>query len=157
MSSAPPAACSDIGPVGLQMSSQIEIADAHAADQVQLQRLAPGGEVPLLVEDGIVRQEALPVDALDLTLGADGGGVVEVEARVGEPDDGGAAARPAGDLAQHLEVVLDEAGLEEEVLRRIAGDGELGEEGDVRTSFLGLLEGGEDAGGVARRGRRPWC
>ena len=54
-----------------------------------------------------------------------------------------------GHLGQCLEVVRDEAGLQHEVLGRVAGDRQFGERDDVATGRLGLVVGGDDLGDVA--------
>ncbi len=89
------------------------------------------------------------IGALDLSVGADGGGVVQVAVAVHEAHHGGAAAGAGGQLGQRLQVVLDEAGLEQQVLGWVAGDGQLGEHGHVGPGVLGLLQGGQDALHVA--------
>ena len=62
-----------------------------------------------------------------------------------------AAHRPVAGrhLGQGGLVVGDERRLEQQVLGRVAGDGQLGEHGDVAAGGVGPLQGGEDAGHVA--------
>ncbi len=53
------------------------------------------------------------------------------------------------DVIQLGEVVADERWLEHEVLRRVAGDHELGEADDVHRGVAGLLDPVDDKLGVA--------
>ena len=99
----------------------------------------------MLVEDAVVGQEALAVDRLHLAVGADGAGVVEVAVEVGRADErDDAAVRLLGDLGERALRGADEARAQEQVLRRIAGDRELGEEDDVGARAPRLVETGED-------------
>ena len=118
-------------------------ADLHAADHVQLQRigLVTGREVARLVEDGGIGEQALVVPADDVTVRAHGRGVVEVPALVDEADHGGASAGPCCELRQHGQVVGHESGLEHQILRRIAGDGQLREHHDVASGGVGAVVG----------------
>ena len=106
-------------------------------------------EVASLVEHGVVRQQALAIRADDLAVGAHRRRVVEVAIGVDEADDRRAATGVRGDLGQRLEVVGDEPGLQHEILRRVPGDGQLGEGDDVAAGRLGLVVGGDDLGDVA--------
>ena len=81
--------------------------------------------------------------------GADGGGVVEVAVLLDEADDGGTALRRRRDLLEGEEVARDEARLEQEVLRRIAREDELGEHRQVRARRLGLGQLSDDLLGIA--------
>jgi hypothetical protein len=97
ISRAPASASSLSGVPGIQTSSQIVQADRHAVD-LDDHGLRPGLEVPQLVEDAVVGQAHLAVDALHPPVGADRGGVVDVVVALGEPDDrddAGAARREA--------------------------------------------------------------
>ena len=128
------------------------LTDGRADENVPVleqEEVVAGREVAVLVEDAVVGQEALAVDGLDLAGRADRTGVVEVAVevrRAHERDD------PAGgprDLLQRALRRPDEAGAEQEVLRRVAGDRELGEEDEVGARVLGLGEATEDALAVA--------
>ena len=123
--------------------------DADAADDVQVGALGAGREVALLVEHGVVRQEALAVHTGDLPADADGGGVVQVPAGIDEADDGGAAPGASGDLGQRSPVVGHEPWLQDQVLGRVARDGQLREGGQVGAGGVGGVECLHDAGGVA--------
>ena len=65
------------------------------------------------------------------------------------PTSAAVPRRRGGDLLQRACRGLQEARAQEEVLRRIAGDGELREEDEVGAARPGLLEPGEDAVAVA--------
>ena len=97
ISSAPASACRVVGPVGYQMSSQMFTAK-HRLAQREDGRLRAGLEVAVLVEDAVVRQVLLVVDAGERAVVEDGGGVEDVVALVDEADDRGDAARGAHDL-----------------------------------------------------------
>jgi len=112
--------------------------DPHAlVDEDRAARAA--AEVALLVEDPVVGQVVLVVDALDLAVGSEGGGVVDVVLHVDEADDQGDPLRGRGDLLQLAEVVADEARLEEQVLGRVAGQEQLREGDQVGAGFTGTL------------------
>ena len=105
-------------------------------------------EVAPLVEDAVVRQVLLVIDAGDLAFVEDGGGVVEVVIGVDEADGGGNAVDLGCDVLQRLEVVIDETGAHEQVFRRVAGERELGEGDDVGALVAGLGDVVEDLVGV---------
>ena len=65
------------------------------------------------------------------------------------PDDQDDPARRLRDLRERALRRPHEAGPQEEVLGRVAGDGELGEDRDVRAGLPRLLEPVEDEGAVA--------
>src|SRR5439155_26538952 len=106
-------------------------------------------EVAVLVENPVVREEALVVDALDGAVGADGAGVEEVPVEVREADERRDARGLAGDELEAVLGCMEEARAEEQVLGRIAGDRKLGEEDDVRARLAGLVEPAEDAPAVS--------
>src|SRR5207237_9358704 len=68
--------------------------------QLEQDQVAAGREVPVLVEDAVVGEEALAVDRLDLTCRADGAGVVEIAVEVRRPHEGGDPAACACDLLE---------------------------------------------------------
>ncbi len=134
-------------------------ADLHAADDVQLERvgLVARREVAGLVEHRVVGQQALAVGAEHPAVGADRRGVEQVEVGVDEADDGRAAAgvrRPAA--ARAASVSATNAGLEHEILGRVAGDRQLGEGDDVAAGGLGLVVGVRASWRRCRRGHRRW-
>ena len=117
--------------------------DEHVA-HLEQQQLAPGREVAVLVEDAVVREEVLAIDALDRPLCADEGGVREIAVerrRAHQRDRVGARAR---DLVDGLARCTHEAGPEQQVLGRVARDGELGEDDEVCRRALRLRHRGHD-------------
>src|SRR5207244_13339264 len=121
-----------------------EVLADRRADQglavLEQKQVASRREVAVLVEDAVVREEAFPVDGLDLAARANGASVVEVAVEVGEADEGGQPARVAGELAQGLRRGTDEARPQQQVLRRVAGDRQLGEEDDVSPGGARLVQ-----------------
>src|SRR5205085_9865764 len=85
------------------------------------QQVVAGREVAILVEDAVVRQEALAVPRLDLAAGADGARVEEVALEQRHADERDDAARRTRDLAERPLGRADEARPEAEVLGRVAG------------------------------------
>jgi hypothetical protein len=122
--------------------------DQHVA-VLEQEQVPTRREVPVLVEDPVVRQEPLAVNGLDLTSGADSAGVVEVTVEVRGADERDDPADGAGDLLERTLRGADEAWPEQQVLGRVAGDRQLGEEDDVRVGLLRLGEPVEDALAVA--------
>ena len=112
--------------------------------ELEQDELPSGGEVPVLVEHPVVRQEVLPVDALDLALGADEGRIreVTVERRCSDEDDG--VRGRARHLVDRLARGVDEPGAQEQILRRVAGDGQLGQHDDVGGGSCRLPDRGHD-------------
>ena len=104
------------------------------------QQVVAGREVAVLVEDAVVGQEALAVDRLHLAAGAHRAGVVEIAVEVGEADQRDDAAHLAGEIAQALVRRAHEAGPQQQILRWVAGDGQLGEEDEVGAGALGLAD-----------------
>ena len=80
---------------------------------------------------------------------ANGARVVEVAVEVGEADERGKPARVAGELAQGLRRGTDEARPQQQVLRRVAGDRQLGEEDEVSPGGARLVQALEDLFAVA--------
>jgi hypothetical protein len=97
-----------------------------------------------IVEDAVVRQEALAVRRLDFAGGADRACVVEVAVEVGEADERGQAPGLARYLSERLSSGADEAGAEEEVLRWVARNGEFGEEDEVGAGGSRFAQARED-------------
>jgi len=92
-------------------------ADPDAPDQEQLGGPGARREIALLVKDAVVGQRLLVVHALHLPEGTDGGGVIQVGALVDEADHRRAALGCRRHLAERLQVVGNEPGLQQEVLR----------------------------------------
>ena len=88
---------------------------------------APGREVALFVEDPVVRQVLLVIRPDVGAVVEHGGGIEDVVALVHEPHHRGDAAAPRRHIRERAQVGLDEGGLEDEVLGRIARQHQLGE------------------------------
>jgi hypothetical protein len=101
-------------------------------------------EVAVLVEDAVVRQELLPVDPADLTVGAHRARVREVPVEPGRADERDHVRRRAGDLSERLARGAQEPGAKQEILGRVAGDSELGEEDEIRPLGSCLRYGRDD-------------
>ena len=127
--------------------------DVDAADAEQRLVRRPRVEVALLVEDAVVRQRLLAVAAHDASAVQDRRGVPRsVVGIVGIRSDDAVPLDPTDDrgavtVDQHrqpLELVLgvlDERGLQHQVLGRVAAHGELGEHRHVRAGSLGTSIG----------------
>jgi hypothetical protein len=131
------------------------LADVHRDDRApgpvrQLEHggLDPGLEVPVLVEDAVVRQVLLVVDAGEAAVVGHRRRVRDVVPPVHEADDDGEADRGADDVVEGAQVALDERRLEEEVLRRVAGERQLGEGHQVDAEGAGARQRLEDAARV---------
>src|SRR5439155_16129796 len=99
--------------------------------------------------DAVVQQEAHPIHRLDLAAGADVAGVVEIPVEVRSADEDGRAARLPGDPLNRILGCADEPGPQKQVLRRIARDGELREDDEVRGVGFRRGEPPEDQFAVA--------
>src|SRR5581483_8847415 len=111
--------------------------------------VAAGGEVPILVEDAVVRQEALAVDVPDVAVGEDEARVVEIRVEVRCADERRDAAGRRGDLLHGGARCANEARAEQEVLGWVARDGELREEDEVGALAACAAEPVDDLQGVA--------
>ena len=124
-------------------------ADADPADAEQLGGAGPRSEVALLVEDGVVGQFLLVVDATNFAAGADGRRVVQVELLVHEPNHGHASRRRGRHLVQGGQVVGDKTGFEQEVLGGVTRDRQFGEDRHVGAGVLGRRQRRDHPFGVA--------
>ncbi len=122
-------------------------ADADVAE-AQEDEVVARREVPVLVEDAVVRQVALAVDAAHLAVREHVTGVVEVGVEVGRADEHGDAVRRLRDLVDGPSRGAHETGAKQQVLRRVAGDYELGKEDEVGVRVAGLGQPVDDAGRV---------
>ena len=145
---APARARSVAGGPGCQMSSQT-VGPISASPILKQEQVAAGLEVAHLVEDPVVGEEALGIDRLDLAVGADGAAVVEVAVEPGEADERRDPGRLGGDLVEAAPRLTEELGTEEEVLGRVARDGELGEEDEVGARVARLVQPADDPLAVA--------
>ena len=105
-------------------------ADAHVAE-AQQEEVVAGREVAVLVEDPVVRQVPLAVDAAHLAVGEHEARVVEVGVEVRGADEHGDVVRRLCDLVDRPPRRAHEPRPEQQVLGRVAGDHELGEEDQV--------------------------
>ena len=108
-----------------------------------------GREVAVLVEDAVVREEALAVDRPHLAAGADGAGVEEVAVEVGRADERDDPAGRARDLCERALCGADEARAQEQIFRRVPGGGQLGQEDEIGAGGLCLLDPRDDAVAVS--------
>ena len=111
-------------------------ADADAAEVDGEGGVAPG-EVPLLVEHRVVRQEVLSIDGGDLAAREHRGRVVEVAGEVRQPDHRHRSGRRRREAAHPVRRRLREPRVQQQVLGRIPGGGELGKDGQVGAAFRG--------------------
>ena len=128
------------------------LADRRPDDDVaeaQEEQVVARREVAVLVEDAVVRQVPLAVDALHLAVREHEARVVEVGVEVRRADERGDPAGRLRDPVDRPPRRADEPGAQQEILRRIAGDDELGEEHDVGVRVARLLEPLDDPRGVA--------
>ena len=123
-------------------------ADEHVAAAEQ-DELAAGGEVAVLVEDAVVREVVLAVHASQLAVREHGARVREIAIEERAADERGDPLRRGGDLVERGAGGLDEARAEEQVLGRIARDGELGEEDEVGPGGACLTDRVDDERPVA--------
>src|SRR3972149_4476345 len=99
--------------------------------------LPPCLEIAVLVKDSVVGQVVLVVDPYQLAIMDNGSGVVEVLFGIHKPHHASYTLGVGHNLLEVAQVVLDEVGLEEEVFRRVTGEGQLGEGEEVHPQFPG--------------------
>jgi hypothetical protein len=139
------------------------LADGEAqGDAIQLEhaRLGARLEVALLVEHAVVGQEHLAVDGRHLAVHEHRRAVVDVLGALGKPDQGGYSAGVRRELLQRRGGGVEEVGLEQKVLGRVARERELREDhqrrallaragdpvGDPRRVAADVADGGIDLG-----------
>ncbi len=145
---APARARSVAGGPGCQMSSQI-VGPTIVSPESEQEEVVAGREVAVLVEDAVVRQEALAVDAADLAARQDVAGVREIGVEVGGADERHDPLRLGGDRLDRPAGGADEPRAQQQVLRRVAGDRELREEDEVGAGIPRRGEPVEDPGPIA--------
>jgi predicted amidohydrolase len=121
----------------------------HDVAEAEQHEVVARREIPVFVEDAVVRQVALAVDVPHLAVGKREACVVEVGVEVGSTDERRDPVGRLRDLVDRAPRRADEAGPQEQVLRRIAGDDELREEDEVGAGVPGLVEPLDDACRVA--------
>jgi len=140
--------------LGLQRSRCALDPDVLADRQADLRprklhdrRLGVRGEVALLVEDGVVGQALLAIDALHRPVGKQGDRVVDHRPAVGralpglgEADHGGDPGDLGGKLVDGAAVGLDEVALQVEVLGWVAGNAELREQHQIDPGVAGAAD-----------------
>ena len=146
---APASASSDAGGPGSQMSSQTVSPTLRSSSSISAAAVA-GLEVALLVEDAVVGQVHLAVDRVHAAAGEHRARVVDVVGELGKADQGHDPVGPGGDPVQRCACIGEEVLLEQEVLRRIPGDRELGKQDQLGARLAGLLQAGDDLPFVAR-------
>ena len=117
------------------------LADRHTRERLAVleqEQVAPLSEVARLIEDAVVRQEALAVDGFHLAARAHRARVEEVAVVVRVADERGDPARFEREPVERLGGCPDEAGPEEQILGRVAGDRELGKEEQLDALALRL-------------------
>src|SRR4029077_20990030 len=109
----------------------------------------PRREVTLLVEDAVVGEEDLVVHGLDLAPFYEGSRVEDVALFVDEADDHRDVPGGGRDGVESCDVVADEGRLEDQVLGRVAGDGQLWKAHHASALRPGALGPVDDQTGVA--------
>jgi len=117
--------------------------------ETEQHEVAALGEVAMLVEDAVVGQEVLPVHGPHLAVRADGARVREVALEPRCPDERNEAFRRARDVGERVACRADESRSQEEVLRRVAGYGELREDDEVGLGGARVGEEGDDLLAIA--------
>ncbi len=112
--------------------------------QADEQEIASLGEVAVLVEDAVVREEVLAVDRLHAPVRAYRARVGQIAVEPRRADECDDAGRRARDLRQRLVGGADEAWTEEEILRGVARDGELGIDDEISACVVRVCEPAED-------------
>ena len=123
----------------------------HLVADPEQEAVDPALEVALLVEDTVVRQVLLAVDRLHLAVRADRARVVERPGRVRRADERHDPRHLGGDRGEALVGRAQERRAQQQILRRIAGRRELGEEDEVGACVPRF---GEPVRGSARGCRR---
>ena len=119
--------------------------DAHEhVAELQQHEIAPGREVAVLVEDAVVRQVALAIDALHRAVGQHGAAVVQVALEQRDADERRDSRATGRDLVERRTCRSDESRTEQEILRRIPRDSQLGEDDQVCALTASGLELSED-------------
>ncbi len=120
-------------------------ADADHGAAAREHRVAGRGhEVAVLVEHAVVGQVALAVGAHQATVVEHGGGVVEVDVAVHRADHHRHAHAVGQQRVGHLDRALDERGLEQQVLGRVARDHHLGQREHLDAERAGTLDRAHD-------------
>ena len=119
-------------------------------------QVAARGEVAVLVEDPVVRQEAFAIDRLDLPARKDVARVEEIAVEVGGAEQHRRAARLPCDRLDTALGRAHESRSQQQVLGWVARDREFGEEDEVGGIRLCLREAAEDQPAVALEISDDW-
>jgi hypothetical protein len=106
-------------------------------------------EIPVLIEDAVVRQIGLVIGGDPLPVVEQGCRIVDIPLFIDKPDNGGDARGRLGDSLDGLQVCLDLPRHEKEALRRIPRDGKFREGDEVHPHFPRLSDGIDDLPGIA--------
>ena len=150
ITSAPASLWTAMGPTGYQISSQIFTPTPYPIDGVHGADVPPL-EVAVLVENPVGWEVHLVVHPCKLSLVGYGGSIVYIGVGVYEAYHYSNISGSCHDPAHGFHVVLDKGGLEEEVLRRVAGDGHLRKGHQVRTQGAGFFYQVDNLPGVPSR------
>ncbi len=113
-------------------------ADAQAV-HIKDQPRFPGGEVSFFIKNAVVGQQHFAVDALYFSARQNGGGISHGAFHpVRNADDGDHLGRQfSGQLAEQLFAVVQKSVFQDEIFRRVPGDGQLGKDSDAGGLFGG--------------------
>ncbi len=117
--------------------------------ELQDDQVASFGEVAVLVEDAVVREEVLAIHGLNAPVGAHGAGVHKVAVEPGCPHECDETFRRRRDLLERLARGADETGPEKEILGWIAARRELGEDDEIGSGWPSLVQRREDPRAIA--------
>jgi hypothetical protein len=117
--------------------------------RLQQDQVTSLAEVAVLVEDPVIRKEVLAVDRLHAPVGAHRARVREVAVEPRGADERGDVRALARDLVERRARGADEPGPQEQILGRIAGRRELGEEHEVGPRLARVRQVREDLRPVA--------
>ncbi len=125
-------------------------ADPHPGHRHHRRGLARH-EVALLVEHAVIRQPLLVIRRPHRAAVQHHGGVAQAfRRRQGAADNGGDAPNPVAQPLQRGLHLGDEAGTQQQILRRIAGDGEFREDDQIGPQAVaGFGGGGDNLVGIA--------
>jgi hypothetical protein len=98
----------------------------------------------MLVEDAVVGEELLAVDASHLALRADEAGVEEVALEPRRADEHCQVPARAGDVLDRVSRSPNESGPQQQILGRISRDRELGKDQEIGSLLTGVVDGFDD-------------
>ncbi len=120
-------------------------ADPNAID-IDDARIDAGGEVALLVEDGVIRQALLAIDAGDLSIAEDRDGVIAPARReLRESDEHSDAFDAGGDARQLVRACREKCRTQQQVLRWVTAERQFRRDQEVRATALRFANRLDDA------------